>query len=93
MPRITQTAISACGLLTRAVRLNLSKSILFGGTKKLLPNVVRWLVKHSVDSRFVFGPTCEKEKKRIIQEWPSKKVFANNVLFFIRLVLNAALLF
>lgn len=73
MPRITQTAISACGLLTRAVRLNLSKSILFGGTKKLLPNVVRWLVKHSVDSRLVFGPTCEKEKNESSKNGPVKR--------------------
>ena len=36
------------------------KLILFGGTEKLLPNVVRCVVKHSVDIKLVLGQTKAK---------------------------------
>lgn len=43
------------------------KLILFGGTKKLLPNVVKCVVKHSVDLILVFGPTYQKKFANIMQ--------------------------
>ena len=38
------------------------KLILFGGTKKSLPNVVKCVVKHSVNSIPDLGPTYQKMK-------------------------------